>query len=233
MNTIKRNLICAMSLISFAAVGCLGTTAGTTNATPGTYALTVTSVNPTSGLSLTVSPADNNNAGTSGAQVPQTGLSLIYNAGTSVTITAPATNSPGAAFYAWVGCDSTTGFVCNVTMSKSKSVQLEYAGVSSIVINPYSISVARGGGVQVGVTVNGFGMCSLPSTTGPPTQVQCAGSPFTCAGYVGTSGSLGTLDPATCYYTPDPTSPASEIVVTATSSVSPIITATGLITLQQ
>ena len=230
MKKINQKFICATSLIALAAAGC-GGSKGSSTAGPGTYALTVASVNPVSGLPLTVSPADVNSAGASGAPTPETSLSLIYNAGTAVTLTAPATTSAGSAFVAWVGCDATTGDACNVTMSKSKSVEVEYAGVSSITITPQTITVAAGGIVQIPAVVNGFGMCSSPTL---PTQ-PCAGSPVSYSFYLpaGVTGGLGSVDSLTGVYTPAPSSPASSVNVTVQSAFAPGITATGLIEVQQ
>ena len=234
MKKVSQRLIYATSLIALAAVGC-GSSPSSSTAGLGSYPLTVTSVNPVSGLALTVSPADVNGAGSAGSQALETSLSLIYNSGAAVTLTAPATNAAGNIFYAWVGCDSTSGYICNVAMNKSKSALVEYAGVSSLVINPSSISVAAGGGVQVPLTVNGYGMCSEPSLTpgGPPTQVECTSSLVTYSVYASSTGNAGTITQYGGYYTPASSSPASTIVVTAQSAVSPNIIATGLITLQQ
>lgn len=57
--------------------------------------LTVTSLNPASGVSITVSPNDINGAGTGTTQFTRT-----YNHGTTVTLTAPATVN-GASFKFW------------------------------------------------------------------------------------------------------------------------------------
>jgi len=230
MKKISEKFICVTSLIVLASVGCGGGGKGSTTTSPGTFALAVTSVNPVSGLALTVSPADVNSAGASGAPTPETSLSLIYNSGTAVTLTAPATNSQGSAFVAWVGCDSTTGYVCSVTMSQSKSVEVEYTGVSSIVIYPQTVTVAAGGSVQIPATVNGFGTCTSPTL---PTQ-PCAGSGMTYSLYLptGVTGGLGTVSP-TGLYTPASSSPASSVNVTAQSDFAPNITAVGLIELQQ
>jgi len=231
MKKISRKFIYATSLISLAAMGCGGGGTGKSTAGPGTYALTVTSVNPVSGIPLTVSPADVNSAGASGAPTPETDLSLIYNVGTAVTLTAPASTSSGV-FVAWVGCDTTTGYVCNVTMSGSKSVEVEYAGVSSIAIVPQTITVAAGGSVQIPITVTGYGMCSDPAT--PAQQVPCAGSAATYSPYLpsGVTGSPGTVS-STGLYTPDPINPASSVNVTAQSVFNTNATATVLIELQQ
>jgi hypothetical protein len=232
MKKINQTFIYATSLIALVAVGC-GDRQGSKTPGPGTYALTVKSANPVSGLPLTVSPADVDGAGASDAPMPKTDLSLIYKAGTAVTLTAPATNSASSPFVAWVGCESTTGPVCDVTMSKSKSVEVEYAGVSSIAIIPATITVAAGGDVQIPATVNGYGMCSDPAN---PTQAQvpCAGSPATYSLYLppGVTGSLGTISP-TGLYTPASSSPASSVYVTAQSVLAPNVTAVGLIEIQE
>jgi len=234
MKKISQKFIYAASLISLAAVGCGGSGGkGSTVTSPGTYALTVTSVNPVSGLPLTVSPADINSAGASGAPAPVTDLSLIYNAGTAVTLTAPASTGSGA-FVAWVGCDSTTGYACSVTMSASKSVEVEYAGVSSITIVPTTLSVAAGGSVQIPFVVNGYGMCANPTDPTQP-SIPCAGSPVSFSPSLpdGVTGSPGSIDQATGVYTPDPTNPASSVNVTVQSTISSQITAVVLIELQQ
>jgi hypothetical protein len=231
MKKIWREFMYATNLIALAAVGCAGGSKSANNIGPGTFALAVTSVNPVSGLALKVTPADMDNAGGSGLPAPTTSLSLIYNAGTKVTLTAPAANSVSSPFVAWVGCDSATGPVCTVTMSASKSLQVEYVGVSSININPATITVAAGGGVHIPATVNGFGNCSAPTF---PTQ-PCAGSPVTYSLYLpsGVTGSLGAVDETTGYYTPASSSPASSVMVTVQSALAPSVSATGLIELQQ
>jgi hypothetical protein len=230
MKKINQTLICATSLFALAAVGCSGNKS-TVIPGPGTYALSVSSVNPVSGLPLMLNPADVNGAGASGAPTPETGLSLIYKAGAAVTISAPSTNSASSPFVAWIGCDTTTGYVCDVTMSKSKSVEVEYTGVSSITIVPSTITVVAGSTVQVPATVNGYGMCSDPAN---PTPVTCAGSPVTYSLYLppGVTGALGTIS-ATGLYTPDPTSPASSVDVTVQSVFAPSVTAVGLIEIQE
>jgi hypothetical protein len=232
MKKIMQTFTYAASLISLLATGC-GGSSGSPVSGPGQFALTVASVNPVSGVTMQVSPADVNGAGTSGSQAPRTSLSLIYSAGTAVTLTAPSSTGSGP-FVAWAGCDSTSGVVCNVTMNGAKSVQAEYTGVSSITIVPSTITVAAGGGVQIPATVNGFGTCTL---VGPPMQtLPCAGSPVTYNNPpslpAGVTGDPGTVDTKTGYYTPAATNPASSVNVTAQSNVSTNIRATVLIELQ-
>src|SRR5271157_4782930 len=91
---------------------------GTITTTATTYVLTVNSTNPASGVAITVSPADN-----IGAANGTTTFTRTYNAGTSVTLTAPAT-SGGNAFASWSGCASTV--TCTVTMSANTTVTANY-----------------------------------------------------------------------------------------------------------
>src|SRR5580704_12458058 len=65
---------------------------------PTAYSLTVNTVDPTAGVGMTVSPADNNGAGNGSASFTRT-----YNSGTVVSITAPTTAGTHA-FSAWSGC---------------------------------------------------------------------------------------------------------------------------------
>ncbi|MGH9920283.1 MAG: hypothetical protein ACRD6W_15625, partial [Nitrososphaerales archaeon] len=87
---------------------------------PTVYTLTVASTNPASGVAITASPADNNSL--TGGNSP---LSLSYNSGTSVTLTAPAT-AGGNNFSSWTGCSSTSGDTCTVTVSVNATVTANY-----------------------------------------------------------------------------------------------------------
>lgn len=141
MKKMMKTVLVAASSIFLAGAGCSSSN-NKTNPSLGEYGLTVTSVNPTGGVTIGVSPADVNGAGTAGSQTQQTGLQLIYKSGTTVTLTAPA--STGGPFVAWVGCDSVSGNVCTVNMTGQKSVQVEYTGVSSVTIVPSTLTVAAG-----------------------------------------------------------------------------------------
>ena len=88
---------------------------------PTTYALTVDSTNPASGVAITVSPADNNSAGNG-----TTNFTRTYNSGTSVTLTAPAT-SGGNNFSSWTGCTSANTVTCTVSMTANTTVTANYA----------------------------------------------------------------------------------------------------------
>jgi subtilisin family serine protease len=89
-----------------------------------TYTLTVASSNPTSGVSITVSPNDKNNQGSASTQFTRT-----YYSNTSVTLTASST-AGGNNFSSWSGCDSASGTTCNVTMSTDKTVTAVYVASS-------------------------------------------------------------------------------------------------------
>ncbi|HEY3834930.1 MAG TPA: hypothetical protein VGL72_00090, partial [Bryobacteraceae bacterium] len=99
-----KTVLVAASAIFLAGTGCSSSNNGKVNPSLGQYGLTVTSVNPTGGVTIGVSPVDVNGAGTAGSQTQQTGLQLIYKSGATVTLTAPASTS--GAFVAWAGCDS-------------------------------------------------------------------------------------------------------------------------------
>ena len=89
--------------------------------TPVLYTLTVNSTSPSTGVIVNATPADN-----TGKTNGTTGFALNYNAGTSVTLTAPASSGSNA-FVSWSGCTSSIGATCTVIMSASISVTANYA----------------------------------------------------------------------------------------------------------
>jgi hypothetical protein len=93
-----------------------------TNPPPSTtYTLTVNSTNQASGVAITVFPADINKAANG-----TTSFTHIYDTGTSVTLTAPATSS-GNNFRSWTGCSSTSGATCMVMLNADATVTANYA----------------------------------------------------------------------------------------------------------
>jgi hypothetical protein len=90
--------------------------------------LTVASTNPPSGMSISVSPNDQNNAGDGLTQFTRT-----YAQGVQVTLTASSTFG-GAGFSDWSGCTSVSGSACLVTMDVSKTVTANYAASSAYVL---------------------------------------------------------------------------------------------------
>ncbi len=107
------------------------TTVTANYATP-TYGLTVSSSNPTSGVFIHAAPADN--GGNSSGETPST---FTYNAGASVTLTAPTT-SAGNTFSSWTGCTSASTVTCNVTLNANTTVTANYTTVTA---TPYTLTV--------------------------------------------------------------------------------------------
>ena len=106
---------------------------------PPIYALTVASTNPASGVAISASPADN-----SGATNGTTSFTRNYVTGTAVVLTAPAT-SGGNNFNSWAGCTTASTTTCNVTLTSSRTVTVNYvapATVYSLTVN--STNPARG-----------------------------------------------------------------------------------------
>jgi hypothetical protein len=87
-----------------------------------TRTLTVSSSNPASGVSITVSPNDNNGQGNGVTQ-----FTRVYNTGSVVTLTAPATVG-GSDFLKWQrdGVDLTTSIATNVTMDADHTMTAVY-----------------------------------------------------------------------------------------------------------
>ncbi|MFI5384897.1 MAG: hypothetical protein ACHQ50_02145 [Fimbriimonadales bacterium] len=88
------------------------------------YTLSVQSQNPASGVSVTVSPNDNNGIGSG-----STSFSLTYNPGAQVSVTAPTTSSTGATFLHWTedGTALTAGqATVQVTMTANHTMDAVY-----------------------------------------------------------------------------------------------------------
>ena len=102
--------------------GCGSGGSGTTSNPPPpvTYALTVNSASPASGVAITVSPADNNSAANG-----STSFTRTYNAGTAVTLTAPATSGANI-FSSWTGCTTASTVTCNVTLNANTTVTANF-----------------------------------------------------------------------------------------------------------
>jgi hypothetical protein len=88
---------------------------------PSTYTLTVNSSNPASGVAITVSPSDNSSLGSG-----STSFTRTYNAGSTVTLTAPQT-AGGENFSSWTGCTSASTVTCTVSLSANTTVTANYA----------------------------------------------------------------------------------------------------------
>jgi hypothetical protein len=108
-----------MYLLSLLACGGGGSSTSTPPP-PSTFVLTVTTVNPNSGVAIAVTPADNNSAGNGTTTFIRT-----YSSGSAVTLTAPAT-AGGNIFLSWSGCSSSSNLTCNVTMNANYTVTATY-----------------------------------------------------------------------------------------------------------
>jgi len=162
------------------------------------YVLTVKSAAPSSGIGIGVSPADN-----SAAANGITTFIRTYNAGASVTLSAPLSAS-GYSFVSWSGCTSNpVPSTCAVTMSANATATATYnqQGITSITVAPAAATI--GTPQQFTATVNGNGSFSKSVT-------------WTLACPACGSLSPGTLSSTCIYIAPYPAPPS--VVITATST---------------
>jgi hypothetical protein len=187
------------------------TTSTVNYAPPVTHLLTVKSAAPSSGIPITVSPADNSGAGNG-----TTTFSRTYNTGTSVTLSA-ALSFNGDSFVSWSGCTSTpAASACDVTMNADTAVTATYnqTGITSITVLPSTATI--GTQPQFTATVNGNGSFSKSVTW----SLSCPA----CG-----SLSPGALSATGLYTTPYPAPPT--VVVTATSTQTPSISGSVTVSL--
>jgi len=187
----------------------MGTGPVTVNASVA-YVLTVDSAAPSSGISITASPADSNSK-SSGT----TPFTLSYYSGTQVTLSA-ALSDNGYTFLSWTGCASVSGSNCSVTVGANTTVTATYnqSGITSINVTPSTATI--GTQQQFTATVNGTGSYSSAVTWS-----------LTCP----SCGSLspGTLSATGLYTTPYPAPPT--VTVTATSAQQTSISGSATVTL--
>ena len=189
-----------------------------------TYTLTVNSTNPVSGVAVTVSPADSNGAGNG-----TTSFTRVYDAGTSVTLHAPAT-SGGNNFVSWTGCATASAATCTVAMNANATVTAGYATPAlitpAVTVTPSASSITTAQALTVTVAV------SAPSGDATPTgTVTLASGSYTSAAAL-SSGSAtiqvaaGALalgsDTLTVSYAPDAASNSIYNLATGTSAVTVI-----------
>ncbi len=174
-----------------------------------TYVLTVDSAMPSSGVSIGVSPADN-----SGSAGGATSFTRTYNAGTQITLTAPATAS-SSSFSSWTGCTSASTTTCAVTLNANTTVTASYSepAVSSVTVTPNPATATIGNTVQFSATVNGSAVTN--------NSVK-----WSVAAPSGSSLSPGTITSSGLYTMPYP-APAS---VTATAASVQDATISGSVT---
>jgi C1A family cysteine protease len=133
----------------------------------GSYPLIVNSTNPSSGVAITASPADN--TGNGGGSGVNTSFTFAYNSSTQVTLTAPSTSAAvsGNAFGSWAGCDSVGGTGntnCIVTMNAARVVSANYvptfksaSSPANPLIDSLSPALVQTGSSGFTLTVNGSG----------------------------------------------------------------------------
>jgi len=196
-------------LAAVSTTGC-GSTASTpvTPTPPAIYTLTVNSTDPTSGVAITASPADKN-ASTGG----NTGLTLNYAAGSTVTLTAPSTAGIEI-FSAWTGCTQSSGTTCMVSVNGNMTVTANYKSAVTVTLTPGATTLTVGQGIQFAVSVTGTSNTAVTWILSAP---------------AGSTLSPGTLSSSNYYQSPYP-APAYA-TVTVVSSADTAATASAVITL--
>jgi len=119
--------------------------------------LTIVSSNPSSGVSITVSPNDKGGQANGPTQLLRT-----YDLATAVTLTAPTTVGSNN-FNAWTGCDTTVGTTCHVTMNADRSVTVGYLSPNPLTIVTASLPASR---VSVTYPDDGPGPVTFTATGG-------------------------------------------------------------------
>jgi len=155
-----------------------GNTTVTANyVTPTNYVLTVDSVNPSSGVAISVlyPPSTNGPGGT-------TPFTSTNAAGTMLQLTAPLTAGSNN-FTSWTGCTSAVSNVCSVTLNANMTVTVNYAATPTVTVAPASPSINTEQSLAVTVTVAGpsggptlTGSVTLTSGTYTSAATTLAGS---------------------------------------------------------
>ena len=196
-------------------------TGSVTVTSPVTYILTVDSAAPSSGVTISASPADDNSRSSGTTPFP-----LTYNAGTQVTLTAAlnaVVSGNNLSFVSWSGCTSTSGTsgsICSVTVNANTTVTANYnqTAVTSITVTPSTATI--GTQQQFTATVNGTGSYSHNVTW----TLSCPS-----CGSLSEGGFASTTSTTALYNTPYP-APAT-VTVTATSTQNTSVSGSATVTL--
>jgi hypothetical protein len=141
-----RSVFCGISFfLAVFIIGC-GGSASAPAPTSMTYTLTVTSTNPSTGVAIGVSLADNN-AATNGS----TSFTRTYNAGTSVTLTAPTTSGTNT-FSSWSGCTTASMTTCAVTLNANTTLIANYTSPAPVTYTLTVHSTNPASGVVIGAS---------------------------------------------------------------------------------
>ena len=203
-------------------------TAVTASYAPITYTLTVNSTDPASGVGIGVTPADNNSAagGT-------TSFSRTYNAGSSVTLTAPATSGT-VPFLSWTGCTTAATITCTVAIGGNVTVTANYGMITpTVAVTPSLLTITTLQNLTVPVAVSGGSGHAAPTGS-----VQLTSGTYTSAATPLSNGSAsidvpaGSLatgsDTLTATYTPDAASAATYLSATGTSPAVTVVEASSV-----
>jgi hypothetical protein len=183
-------------------------TAVTATYVPPTYTLTVNSTQPPAGVSVGVSPSDNDGQGSG-----TTGLTRYFYSGTTVTVTAPATWG-GNVFSSWTGCPSASGPVCTAAINGNTTVTANYVGVAesltvisvntpgglSVAASPADKNGATGGTTPFTLTYNLGSTITLTAPANSGTSAFLSWSGCTSASGVGCSVTLSGAETITANY---------------------------------
>ena len=201
-----------------------------------TYLLTVNSSNPSSGVTIGITPS-----GSSNTTYQTTAFSRAFTSGSTVAITASSTSGSNY-FSSWTGCASASTITCTVSLTADTTVTANYGTPAmttpTVTVLTSSSSITAGQGVTVTITVAGSG-----GTTPTGTITLSRGS-FTSAAIplsngraqlVISSNALSAGSEALkAVYTPDSDSAAiygtasgaASITVTSPVMITPIVTVT-------
>lgn len=173
-----------------------------------TNTIAIGSVNPSSGVTINISPLDNYGQGNGSTQFTRT-----YNSGTGVSLTAPAV-SPGNTFYSWLknGSLFATAQQISVTISSNDNFTAVYTPtICLLAVNPSTRTVSQSGGTVA------FTVSTTCNWTASSTQTWCT---------VTSSGAgNGTLT-ATCVQNTGVTTRTANISVAATGATTVTVTVT-------
>jgi len=212
----KQACVWAASGLGLLMTACGGINIGKTNV------LTVNSTNPSSGVSIAVSPADSNNAAAG-----STSFTRTYMPGTVVTLIAPPTSGSNA-FSSWTGCAGSSTVTCTVTLDADTTVIAAYGASTlltpTVTVTPSSASITASQSLSVTIAVSGAG--TNPTPTG---SITLTSGTYTSAATTLASGSATITIPAnslvtgtdtlTATYKPDAGSSATYASATGTSTV--------------
>jgi len=223
----------AVTIATTFAAGCGGGGGSSNhNPPPATYLLTVNSVNPSAGVTMTVSPADNSGAASGSATFTRT-----YNSGTAVTITAPATAGNNG-FGSWAGCTTAATETCSVTMNADTTITATYKATPTVAVIPAISAVTTAQSLSVSISLAGETGNPMPTGT-----VSLSSGVYTSATTTLSSGSATIVVPAgalavgsdtlTASYTPDSGSSSTYSSANGTSPTVDVTPVTSSVSVDQ